>query len=166
LRHDPLGVVALIVPWNFPLVTSAWKIAPALAAGCTVVLKASEITPLAELEYGLIADALGLPPGVLNILSGESESGRILSQHPNIDKLSFTGSTAVGSMVMMAAAKRCLPITLELGGKSPSLYLTTVIWTGRLNGSCLALPGMRDKCAPPHLACWFRRILRKRFTPG
>jgi betaine-aldehyde dehydrogenase len=91
LRHDPLGVVALIVPWNFPLVTSAWKIAPALAAGCTVVLKASEITPLAELEYGLIADALGLPPGVLNILSGESESGRILSQHPNIDKLSFTG---------------------------------------------------------------------------
>ncbi|HCT5903732.1 aldehyde dehydrogenase family protein [Klebsiella quasipneumoniae] len=119
LRHEALGVVALIVPWNFPLVTSAWKIAPALAAGCTIVLKTSEITPLAELEYGVIAEALGLPPGVLNILSGDGESGRLLSQHPDIDKLSFTGSTAIGSRVMTAAAKRCLPVTLELGGKSP-----------------------------------------------
>lgn len=119
LRYEALGVVGLIVPWNFPLVTSAWKIAPALAAGCTVVLKTSEITPLAELEYGAIAHALGLPPGVLNILGGDGEAGRALCLHPGIDKLSFTGSTAVGSEVMRAAASRCRPVTLELGGKSP-----------------------------------------------
>ncbi|WP_434584067.1 aldehyde dehydrogenase family protein [Klebsiella sp. R390] len=119
IRYEAIGVVALIVPWNFPLVTSAWKIAPALAAGCTVVLKTSEITPLAELEYGTIAESLGLPPGVLNILSGEAECGSRLSQHDGIDKLSFTGSTATGSHVMTAAAARCLPVTLELGGKSP-----------------------------------------------
>ncbi|GAA3904279.1 MULTISPECIES: aldehyde dehydrogenase family protein [Gibbsiella] len=119
LRYEALGVVGLVVPWNFPLVTSAWKIAPALAAGCTVVLKTSEIAPLAELEYGAIAHELGLPPGVLNILSGDGNAGRALCQHPGIDKLSFTGSTATGSAVMHAAAQRCLPVTLELGGKSP-----------------------------------------------
>ncbi|MVV49914.1 aldehyde dehydrogenase family protein [Pseudomonas sp. PB120] len=120
-RLEPVGVVGLIVPWNFPLVTSAWKIAPALAAGCTVVLKPSEITPLIEQTYGHIADALGLPAGVLNIVGGKAEVGAALSNHSGIDKLSFTGSNAVGSQVMRSSAAHCRPVTLELGGKSAIL---------------------------------------------
>ncbi|MCK9740195.1 aldehyde dehydrogenase family protein [Pseudomonas syringae] len=117
-RLEPVGVVGLIVPWNFPLVTSAWKLAPALAAGCTVVLKPSEVTPLIEQVYGEIADALGLPAGVLNIVSGRADTGAALSNHPGLDKLSFTGSNGVGRQVMHSAAAYCRPVTLELGGKS------------------------------------------------
>ncbi|QCI14676.1 aldehyde dehydrogenase family protein [Pseudomonas putida] len=117
-RLEPVGVVGLIVPWNFPLVTSAWKIAPALAAGCTVVLKPSEVTPLVEQAYGQIADAIGLPAGVLNIVNGKAEVGAALSNHAGLDKLSFTGSNSVGSQVMRSAAAYCRPVTLELGGKS------------------------------------------------
>ncbi|QXI37803.1 aldehyde dehydrogenase family protein [Pseudomonas xantholysinigenes] len=117
-RLEPVGVVGLIVPWNFPLVTSAWKLAPALAAGCTVVLKPSEVTPLIEQAYGQIAERLGLPAGVLNIVNGKAETGAALSGHNGLDKLSFTGSNGVGSQVMRAAAAQCRPVTLELGGKS------------------------------------------------
>lgn len=117
-RLEPVGVVGLIVPWNFPLVTSAWKLAPALAAGCTVVLKPSEVTPLVELAYGQIAETLGLPAGVLNIINGKAETGAALSGHNGLNKLSFTGSNGVGSQVMRAAAAQCRPVTLELGGKS------------------------------------------------
>ncbi|MDH4429754.1 aldehyde dehydrogenase family protein [Pseudomonas shirazica] len=117
-RLEPVGVVGLIVPWNFPLVTSAWKLAPALAAGCTVVLKPSEVTPLIEQAYGQIADALKLPAGVLNIVNGKAETGAALSNHNGLDKLSFTGSNSVGSQVMRSASAQCRPVTLELGGKS------------------------------------------------
>ncbi|WP_433740674.1 aldehyde dehydrogenase family protein [Pseudomonas putida] len=120
-RLEPVGVVGLIVPWNFPLITSAWKLAPALAAGCTVVLKPSEITPLIEQAYGHIAEALGLPAGVLNIVGGKAETGAALSNHPGIDKLSFTGSNNIGSQVMRSSAAHCRPVTLELGGKSAIL---------------------------------------------
>ena len=118
-RFEPVGPVGMIVPWNFPLVTSAWKIAPALAAGCTVVLKTSEYTPLVELAYADIALETGLPPGVLNILTGTGAAGAALTADPRLSKLSFTGSNAVGSKVMAAAAARCIPVALELGGKSP-----------------------------------------------
>ncbi|KAF1069882.1 MAG: putative aldehyde dehydrogenase AldA [Pseudomonas citronellolis] len=120
-RLEPVGVAGLIVPWNFPLVTSAWKLAPALAAGCTVVLKPSEITPLIELVLGEVADAIGLPAGVLNLVPGLADAGEAISRHPGIAKLSFTGSNAVGRKVMQAAAERTLPLGLELGGKSPIL---------------------------------------------
>ncbi|MBA1202223.1 aldehyde dehydrogenase family protein [Pseudomonas capeferrum] len=120
-RLEPVGVVGLIVPWNFPLVTSAWKLAPALAAGCTVVLKPSEVTPLIEQVYGQIAQALNLPAGVLNIIGGRAQTGSALSEHAGLDKLSFTGSNAVGSLVMRDAAVHCRPVTLELGGKSAIL---------------------------------------------
>lgn len=118
-RFEPIGPVGMIVPWNFPLVTSAWKMAPALAAGCTLVLKTSEYTPLVELAYGDIAREAGLPPGVLNILTGTGAVGATLTADPRLAKLSFTGSNAVGSKVMTAAATRCVPVALELGGKSP-----------------------------------------------
>ncbi len=122
--EDPAGVVGLITPWNFPLVTSAWKIAPALAAGCTVVFKPSEVTPLPEQALAEIALEIGLPAGVLNLVHGDGEGiGAPLTAHPGIDKLSFTGSNAVGEKVMRAAAEGVRGVSLELGGKSPILVL-------------------------------------------
>lgn len=118
-RFEPVGPVGLIVPWNFPLVTSAWKIAPALAAGCTVVMNTSEFTPLFELVYGDIALEAGLPPGVLNLLTGAAAVGTAITADARFRKLSFTGSNAVGARVMTAAAARCVPVSLQLGGKSP-----------------------------------------------
>ena len=119
-RLEPVGVAALIVPWNFPLTTSAWKVAPALAAGCTVVLKPSEVTPLPELELGAIARTVDLPAGVLNIINGSgTEVGAPLCAHPLIDKVSFTGSNRVGAAVMTQAAQQIKRVSLELGGKSP-----------------------------------------------
>ncbi|MDR5901612.1 aldehyde dehydrogenase family protein [Halomonas icarae] len=122
--HDPVGVVGLITPWNFPLVTSAWKIAPALAAGCTVIFKPSEVTPLPELALAEIAMEIGLPAGVLNLLNGDGEGiGAPLSRHPGVDKLSFTGSNTVGEAVMQAAASHTANVSLELGGKSPIIVM-------------------------------------------
>lgn len=118
-RAVPIGPVGMIVPWNFPLVTSAWKLAPALAAGCSAVLKVSEMTPLAEMVYGDISADIGLPPGVLNIVTGLAEAGQAMTSDPHFRKFSFTGSNAVGAMVMAAAARRTIPVSLELGGKSP-----------------------------------------------
>ncbi|AET92833.1 aldehyde dehydrogenase (NAD) family protein [Burkholderia sp. YI23] len=120
IRREPVGVVALIVPWNFPMVTTAWKLAPALAAGCAVVLKPSEFTPLPELELAAIVERAGLPRGVFNVVTGTgSEVGAALTAHPLVAKVSFTGSTAVGEQVMKAAAPSIKGVSLELGGKSP-----------------------------------------------
>lgn len=120
---EPLGPVALIVPWNFPMVTTAWKLAPALAAGCTAVLKPSEFTTLAELVYGDIAIEAGLPAGVLNIVPGAGEIGAAVSADRRFRKISFTGSNATGARVMAVAAARIVPVSLELGGKSPIVIL-------------------------------------------
>ncbi|WP_233836294.1 aldehyde dehydrogenase family protein [Paraburkholderia sp. ZP32-5] len=119
IRREPAGVVALIVPWNFPMVTTAWKLAPALAAGCTVVLKPSEVTPLPELQLAAIVAEAGLPAGVFNVVTGTgTEVGARLAAHPRIAKVSFTGSTAVGEQVMKTAAETIKGVSLELGGKS------------------------------------------------
>ncbi|AYF87762.1 MULTISPECIES: aldehyde dehydrogenase family protein [unclassified Pseudomonas] len=124
LRREPYGVVGLIVPWNFPMVTTAWKLAPALAAGCTVVLKPSEVTPLPELELARIIHEAGLPAGVLNIVCGTGLAvGAPLSSHPKVAKVSFTGSNAVGVQVMQRAAETVKGVSLELGGKSSLLVL-------------------------------------------
>lgn len=122
--HDPVGVVGLIAPWNFPLVTSAWKLAPALAAGCTVVFKPSEVTPLPERVLAEVALDIGLPAGVLNLLNGDGEGiGAPLTHHAGVDKISFTGSNRVGEAVMQAASARTASVSLELGGKSPILVM-------------------------------------------
>jgi betaine-aldehyde dehydrogenase len=122
LRREPCGVVGLIVPWNFPMVTTAWKLAPALAAGCTVVLKPSEVTPLPELALAAIIAATGLPPGVLNVVTGSGQAvGAPLVAHSLLSKISFTGSNAVGSAVMKLAADEIKGVSLELGGKSAIL---------------------------------------------
>lgn len=121
-RKEPLGVAGAIIPWNFPMLMAAWKVAPALAAGCTIVLKPSELTPLTALELADIAHEAGLPAGVLNIVTGlGSDAGAPLSEHPGIDKLAFTGSVPTGSKIMQAAARDIKNISLELGGKSPFL---------------------------------------------
>lgn len=118
--HEPLGVVGAIVPWNYPLLMAAWKVAPALAAGCTIVLKPSELTPMTAVELARIAAAAGLPKGVFNLVTGFGpEAGAPLAEHPGVDKVAFTGSVPTGSKVMQAAAADIKAISLELGGKSP-----------------------------------------------
>ncbi|KHK59494.1 aldehyde dehydrogenase [Burkholderia sp. A9] len=118
--REPVGVVGAIIPWNYPLLMAAWKVAPALAAGCTIVLKPAEATSLTALELAAIAEEIDLPRGVLNVVTGlGAEAGQPLVDHPLVDKLAFTGSGAIGSKIMAAAAKDIKRISLELGGKSP-----------------------------------------------
>ena len=113
---------ALIVPWNYPMLMAAQKVAPALATGCTVVLKPAEQTPLTALELARAAADAGLPAGVLNVLPGFGESaGGALVNHPDVDKIAFTGSTAVGRVIMKSAADTLKRVSLELGGKSPNI---------------------------------------------
>ena len=117
---EPIGVAGAIIPWNYPLLMAAWKVAPALAAGCTVVLKPAEQTSLTALELAAIADDVGLPAGVLNILTGAgSVAGQAIIDHKGVDKLAFTGSGPIGSKIMAAAARDIKRVSLELGGKSP-----------------------------------------------
>ncbi|MCC6156379.1 MAG: aldehyde dehydrogenase family protein, partial [Candidatus Hydrogenedentes bacterium] len=120
--REPVGVVGQIIPWNFPLLMAAWKLGPALAAGCTVVLKPAEQTPLSALLLGKLICEAGFPEGVVNIVTGFGETaGAALAQHPGIDKVAFTGSTEVGKLIVEAAAKDLKKVTLELGGKSPNI---------------------------------------------
>lgn len=117
---EPLGVAGAIIPWNFPMLMAAWKVAPALAAGCTMVLKPSEVTPLTAIALAEIAEEAGLPAGVLNIVTGlGQDAGQPLAEHPDVDKMAFTGSVPTGSKIMQMAAKQIKNISLELGGKSP-----------------------------------------------
>ena len=117
---EPIGVAGAIIPWNYPLLMAAWKVAPALAAGCTIVLKPAEQTSLTALELAAIADDVGLPAGVLNILTGAgSVAGQAIIDHKGVDKLAFTGSGPIGSKIMAAAARDIKRVSLELGGKSP-----------------------------------------------
>jgi len=120
--REPVGVVAAIVPWNFPLSIASWKIAPALAAGCTVVLKPSEATPLSSLYLAELFQELDFPPGVFNVLTGSGSAvGSKLVNHPDVDKIVFTGSTGVGKIIGKAAVEKMVPVSLELGGKSPAI---------------------------------------------
>ena len=117
--HGPVGVIGQIIPWNFPLLMLSWKIAPALAAGNTVVMKPAEYTPLTALAFAELAHEAGLPPGVLNIVTGDGDTGRLLVEHADVDKIAFTGSTEVGRIIRRATAGSGKKLSLELGGKSP-----------------------------------------------
>jgi acyl-CoA reductase-like NAD-dependent aldehyde dehydrogenase len=119
--REPVGVVGLIIPWNFPLLLASWKLGPALACGNTVVLKPAEQTSLSTLRFGALAAQAGIPAGVLNIVTGGPETGKAIVRHPGVDKIAFTGSTAVGKEIMRGAADSLKRITLELGGKSPNI---------------------------------------------
>jgi len=121
---QPVGVVGAIIPWNFPLLMAVWKIAPALAAGCTVVLKPAEETPLTALRLAELVLEAGFPPGVVNVITGRGETaGAALVAHPGIDKIAFTGSTEVGKLIGRAAMDDMKRVSLELGGKSPVIVL-------------------------------------------
>jgi len=137
---EPVGVVAAITPWNVPLCQATWKIAPALAAGCTVVLKPAELTPLGALHLGKLVLEAGFPDGVVNIVTGVGEiAGAALAAHPMIDKISFTGSTAVGKRIALTAAKGLKKVTLELGGKSPMVILQDANLANAIPGAALAI---------------------------
>ncbi len=120
-RREPVGVVAAITPWNFPIVLSMWKIAPALAAGCTIVLKPAPETPLSALRLAEIAREVGFPPGVFSVVTGDGASGAALASHAGVAKVAFTGSTATGQAILSASVPQLKRVTLELGGKSPSI---------------------------------------------
>jgi acyl-CoA reductase-like NAD-dependent aldehyde dehydrogenase len=122
-RKEPVGVCGQIIPWNYPLMMAAWKLAPALAAGCTVVLKPAEQTPLSALRLAELIDQAGFPPGTVNVLPGDGATGAGLVEHPGIDKIAFTGSTAVGREIGSRAGALLKRVTLELGGKSPNIVL-------------------------------------------
>lgn len=121
--NQPVGVCGLIVPWNYPLLMAIWKVAPALAAGCTMVLKPAEQTPLTALRLGELALEAGIPAGVLNVLTGDGVTGAAIVDHPGIQKISFTGSTPVGREIGAKAGRALKRVTLELGGKSPNIIL-------------------------------------------
>ncbi|MED1471005.1 aldehyde dehydrogenase family protein [Bacillus salipaludis] len=123
-RHEPVGVVGQIIPWNYPINMVSWKVAPALAAGCTIVLKPAEQTPLSALYFAELVEKAGFPPGVINIVPGFGAiAGNAVVEHPDVNKISFTGSTAIGKQIMKKAADTMKRLTLELGGKSPNIIL-------------------------------------------
>jgi phenylacetaldehyde dehydrogenase len=140
VAREPVGVVAQIVPWNFPLAMAAWKLAPALAVGCTCILKPAEQTPLSALRLGELIREAGIPPGVVNILTGLGETtGAALVAHPGIDKIAFTGSTEVGKLISKSAADTVKRVSLELGGKSPVIVLPDADVNGVVGGAANAI---------------------------
>jgi len=134
--REPIGVAAQIIPWNYPLLMAAWKLAPAIAAGCTCILKPAEQTPLTALEFTSWLEQAGLPPGVVNIVNGFGETaGAAIVAHPNVDKIAFTGSAAVGKIIVKSAADTLKRVTLELGGKSPNIFFPDADWEAAVDGA-------------------------------
>src|SRR5207302_9445237 len=146
-RREPIGVVGQIIPWNFPLLMAAWKLGPALATGCTVVLKPAEQTPLSALRLGeLIVDA-GFPEGVVNIVPGYGETaGAALAAHPDVDKIAFTGSTEVGRLIVQAATGNLKRVSLELGGKSPNVIFKDADMDVAIGGAASAIFFNHGQC--------------------
>src|SRR5712692_2292527 len=134
--REPVGVAGQIIPWNYPLMMAAWKLAPAIAAGCTCVLKPAEQTPLTMMEVAAWFTDLGLPPGVVNIVNGFGETaGAALVAHPGVDKIAFTGSAAVGKIIVKSSADTLKRVTLELGGKSPNIFFDGADWEAAVDGA-------------------------------
>src|SRR5262249_21137801 len=147
--REPIGIVAAIVPWNFPLLLAAWKVAPALATGNAVILKPASQTPLTALALGEIAVEVGLPPGVLNVITGSGATvGQAIVGHPRIAKIAFPGDTSTGKGIMRGAAETLKRITLELGGKSPNIVLPDADLEAALRGATTGIfYGKGEVCA-------------------
>jgi aldehyde dehydrogenase (NAD+) len=146
-RHEPVGVVGQIIPWNFPLLMQAWKWGPALATGCTVVLKPAEQTPLTALRVAELAHQAGVPEGVINVLPGFGAAGAAIAAHRDVDKVAFTGSGEVGSLVMQAAAQSNLKrVSLELGGKSPNVVFADADLDAAVEGAYFGLFFNQGQC--------------------
>lgn len=137
--REPLGVVGQIIPWNFPLLMAVWKIAPALAAGCTIILKPAEQTPLSAIRLGELVMEAGFPAGVLNVITGDGSAGAAIAAHPDVDKVAFTGSTEVGKLIVQAAAGNLKKVSLELGGKSPAIVFPDADLSVAIPGTASAI---------------------------
>src|SRR6202522_1614899 len=145
--REPIGVIGQIIPWNFPLLMAAWKLGPALATGCTVVLKPAEQTPLSALRLGELIEEAGFPPGVVNIVTGYGETaGAALAAHPDVDKVAFTGSTEVGKLIVQAAAGNLKKVSLELGGKSPNIVFGDADLETAISGAANAIFFNHGQC--------------------
>lgn len=145
--REPVGVVGQIIPWNFPLLMAAWKLGPALAAGCTVVLKPAEQTPLSALRLAELVQEAGFPDGVVNVVPGYGETaGAALAAHPDVDKVAFTGSTEVGKLILQAAAGNLKKVSLELGGKSPNIILDDADLSAAVPGAANAIFFNHGQC--------------------
>jgi len=145
--REPVGVVGQIIPWNFPLLMAAWKLGPALAAGCCVVLKPAEQTPLTALRLGELIQEAGFPEGVVNIVPGYGETaGAPLAAHPDVDKVAFTGSTEVGKLILNAASGNLKKVSLELGGKSPNIVFQDADLSAAIPGAASAIFFNHGQC--------------------
>lgn len=143
---EPVGVVAQIIPWNFPLLMAAWKLAPALAAGCCVVLKPAEQTPLSATYLASLIKKAGFPHGVVNVVNGDGSTGALLSAHGDIDKVAFTGSTEVGKLILSAAKGNLKKVSLELGGKSPNIIFADADLSKAISGAAEAIFFNHGQC--------------------
>jgi phenylacetaldehyde dehydrogenase len=143
---EPVGVVGQIIPWNFPLLMAAWKLGPVLAAGCTVILKPAEQTPLSALRLGALILEAGVPAGVVNIVTGFGEAGARLAEHDDVDKVAFTGSTEVGKLIVKAAAGNLKKVSLELGGKSPNVVYADADLDTAIQGAASAIFFNHGQC--------------------
>jgi len=166
-RREPIGVVGQIIPWNFPLLMAAWKIGPALAAGCTIVLKPAEQTPLSALLLAEIAAEVGFPPGVLNVVPGYGETaGAAIAAHPDVDKVAFTGSTEVGKLIVRAAAGNLKKVTLELGGKSPNIIFADANLDEAIAGAAFGIFFNMGQCCTAGSRLFVERSVFDRVTQG
>jgi aldehyde dehydrogenase (NAD+) len=161
-----VGVVGQIIPWNFPLLMQAWKLGPALATGCTVVMKPAEQTPLSALRVGELILEAGCPPGVVNLLPGYGPTaGQAISRHPGIDKVAFTGSTEVGHMIMEAAAQTNLKrVTLELGGKSPNIVFADTDIDEAVQGAHFGLFFNQGQCCCAGSRLFVEQSIHEKFV--
>jgi betaine-aldehyde dehydrogenase len=132
---EPIGVAGQIIPWNYPLLMAAWKLAPAICAGCTMVIKPAEQTPLTLLELSRLFESCGLPKGVVNVVSGAGETGAAIVRHPGVDKIAFTGSLEVGKLILKGAADSLKKVSLELGGKSPNIFFADADFEAAVDGA-------------------------------
>jgi phenylacetaldehyde dehydrogenase len=166
-RREPIGVVGQIIPWNFPLLMAAWKLGPALAAGCTIVLKPAEQTPLSALLLAEIAAEVGFPAGVINVVPGYGETaGAALSAHPDVDKVAFTGSTEVGKIIVRAAAGNLKKVTLELGGKSPNIIFADANIAEATQGAAFGIFFNMGQCCTAGSRVFIERSVFDEVTQG
>src|SRR5271154_5032607 len=165
--REPVGVVGQIVPWNFPLMMAAWKLAPALAAGCTIVLKPAEQTPLSAIRLGEIITEAGFPDGVVNIVTGYGETaGAALAEHPDVDKVAFTGSTEVGKLIVKAAAGNLKRVSLELGGKSPAIVFPDADLDLAIAGTASAIFYNQGQCCTAGSRLFVHKSVYDRVVEG
>jgi phenylacetaldehyde dehydrogenase len=165
--REPVGVVGQIIPWNFPLMMAAWKVAPALAAGCTVVLKPAEQTPLTALRLGELIQEAGIPDGVVNIVTGFGETaGAALAEHPDVDKVAFTGSTEVGKLIVKAAAGNLKRVSLELGGKSPAIVFPDADLDNAVAGTASAIFYNQGQCCTAGSRLFVHKSVYDRVVEG